>query len=616
MRRELEGKVKYVIAAICIFFTGFQLYVAGFGSLADIQQPSFHIFLGFTIVFALWGATKGEAKKKWLPWYDFVLILVVAAACFNAIINHLAFIITPYLYTNLDLALAVCLVFLVLEATRRTIGWVLPGLALFMIIYSWATGSRLESIFMYLYHQDLGIWGTLTYLSSTIIAIFLIFGAFLLYTGGGQTFTDIALSVAGKYKGGPAKVAVVASALFGMLSGSPVANTATTGNFTIPLMKKVGYKPEVAGAIEATASTGGELMPPVMGAAAFVMAELLGIAYLKICIHAIIPAILYFTGVFFYVHFEAVKTKLSPFASETRVRDVLNWARLGPLVLPLIFFIGFLVLGFTPIFAAFLANMLCLFCFIFRDLNLSAIEQRLKWLGRLFTIAGSTIAYVVPLLICAQIVVGMLGESGLGVMMASAIIAIGEHARTLALFMAAILAIMLGMGIPPVGAYVLAAAVTSPALLRLEVLPIASHMFCFNFATFAAITPPVCAAVYVGAAIAGANWLKTGFNAVRIGIIAFIVPFSYVLFDPYLLGIGSIGLILANFALALVGALFIASGVCGAFFKGRVNPLVSLCFGAGGLLILIPFPWHLRFVGSGLIALGLLANRLIPIKEE
>lgn len=611
MRRELGGKWKRAIAVICIVYTLFQIYTAARGSLPDIQQPSMHVLLGFTLVFALWAASKGEAKKKGIPVYDIILIMVSVVACLNAFINHTAFLLYPFVYTTFDLVLSACIVLLILEAARRTMGWVLPGLAVFMLVYTWAQGADPEFMLTYIYHFDLGVWGMLTMLSATIVAIFLIFGSVLLYTGGGQTFIDIANKLAGKYRGGPAKIAVIASSLFGMLSGSPVANTATTGNFTIPLMKKTGYRAEVAGAIEAAASTGGLMVPPVMGAAAFVIAELLGISYLRVCIYAIIPALLYYVSLFSFVHFEAIKTRLVPAEiAEARVRDILTWARLGPLVLPLIFFVIFLVQGFTAIFSAFLAVLLAIICFIFRDLNPSAMRQRLKQLLMVLEKGGIAVAYIVPLLACAQIVVGMLGASGLGVQIASMITSIGAGFKVLALIVAALLTILLGMGVPPVGAYVLAVAVTAPALLSLGVTPIASHMFCFNFSTFAAITPPVCAAVYVGAAIADANWLRTGWNAVRIGAVAYIVPFSYTLAQPYLLGIGPIGLVLGNLALAVAGAVFLASSMVGCFFKGPINPLVRICFGAGGLLLLVTFGgWSSSLLGAGLVGLGLVVNR-------
>lgn len=612
MKRKLKGKQKRIIASIAILYSLFQIYTAGFGTLPDIQQPIMHVLIGFILVFSLWGANKHEIEKRWIPVYDIILIGVTLVACLNAFINHTGFLVEPFKYSTFDLVCGASITLLILESARRTIGWVLPLLAVFMLVYTWVQGAKPEFMLVYIYHFDLGVWGMLTLISSTIVAIFLIFGSFLLNTGGGQTFIDIANGVAGKYRGGPAKIAVIASSLFGMLSGSPVANTATTGNFTIPLMKRVGYRPEIAGAIEAAASTGGLMVPPVMGAAAFIIAEMLSISYLKVAIHAIIPAVLYYVSIFCFVHFEAIKKNLLPSEKgEERVWEVLTWARLGPLVLPLAFFVGFLVHGFTALFSAFLAVLVSLACFILKDLNPLAMKERMKQLLLILEQGGIAVAYIVPLLVCAQIVIGMLGESGLGVQIASMITSLGEGSKVLALIMAAILTLILGMGVPPVGAYVLAVAVTSPALLRLGVTPIASHMFCFNFSTFAAITPPVCAAVYVGAAIAEANWLKTGYNAVRIAAVAYIVPFTYTLSKPYLLGIGPLWAVLGNFVLVLPGAMFISSAIVGSFYKGPISFITRMCFGAGGLLLLVTFGgWTFSLLGAGLVGLGFGVDKL------
>lgn len=615
MERVLEGKAKRLIDWVCIFFALFHVYTAGFGALPDIQHPAVYVLLGLIGIFSLWGATKEEAKKHWLPLYDIILILVAAVACLNIIIRHTEIMINPIMYTKWDVAFGACLLVLVLEATRRTIGWVLPVIALSMIVYSWRTGTTLEFIIAFQYHHDQGMWGTLTEIGATIIAIFLVFGSFLLFSGGGQTFIDIANKVAGKYRGGPAKIAVIGSCLFGMLSGSAVANVATTGTFTIPLMKKIGYRPETAGAIEAVASTGGQIMPPIMGAAAFIMAELLGVSYGKIILYAILPALLYYGAVYFFVHFEAVKRGIQTYESELAFRDVLTWTRIAPLALPIIGFLIFLALGFTATFCCFLASMLCVFLFIFKDLSFSGIKHRILQLREILPASGKSIAYVVPLLTCAQIVVGMLGETGLGTKLASLVVALGASHRILGLIAAAVLALILGMGVPPSAAYILTAAIAAPALLRLGVGEIPAHFFVLNMANFGAITPPVCAAVFVGAAIAKAPWLKTGFEAVKIGSTAMILPFTYTIFEPYLLGWGPAWIVALNFALAFLGALFMASAMSGAFFKGSINFLFRPFFGIGGFLLVIPFGWQIRIVGIALILFALVAIRLAEAKE-
>jgi len=607
MKRVLQGVYAKFTFVIAIVYSLYHIYTAGFGSMPDIQQPTMHALLGFILVFSLWGINKKEAKKGKIPFYDILIILVSTAACGNAFIYHLDFLTQPFDYGTHDLIFAGCVIFLIMEASRRTIGLALPILATGLVLYGWYKGGDLTFLLVYVYHFDLGIWGMLTYVSGTVLAIFMIFGSFLLTSGGGDTFIALASRLAGKFRGGPAKIAVVASSLFGMISGSPVANVATIGTFTIPLMKKAGYQPHVAAAVESTASTGGLLMPPVMGAAAFVMAELLGISYLQVCLYGTIPAILYYVSLFAYVHFEAVRTGLRAKGDVTgSIRDVLTWKRFGPFFLPMCTFLTLLVQGFTASFSVFCSIVVSLFCFLLKDLDPAGIKARVKQLPDILHDGGKSVAYVMPLMMCAQLVVGMLGQTGLGVQMASFITSVGGSSILLALAMAAVLTILLGMGVPPVGAYVLAVSVTAPALQNLGVADIAAHMFCFSFSSFAPITPPVCAAVFVGASIAEAPWLRTGITSMKIAIVAFIIPFSYCLADtPYLLGVGPIPIVLFNLVLVICGTVFISSGMVGAFFKGPIGILPRLLFVLGGFGLLISFGWMYKIAGACLVLVAI-----------
>jgi TRAP transporter 4TM/12TM fusion protein len=512
----------------------------------------------------------------------------------------------PIMYTKWDLIFGFIAILLVLEGARRTIGWVLPSLAIFTIIYSWLTGTTLEFILSYQYHYDQGMWGTLTMIGTTIIAIFLIFGTFLLHTGGGQTFIDIAVNAANNSKGGPAKIAVIASGLFGMLSGSAVANTATTGNFTIPLMKNVGYKPETAGAIEAVASTGGQIVPPIMGSSAFIMAELLGISYLSIVLYAIMPAIIYYLAIFFYVHFTAIRDDIESLESQVSLRSVLTWTNMAPLVFPLVAFIVLLAMGFTPVFSGLTASVLCFVTFILRDLSPAGMWLRIRQITKLLNLSGKSIAYIVCLMTCAQIIVGMLGESGLATKLASFVVSLGEANKAMGLIAAAVLAIILGMGVPPVGAYVLTVAIAAPALFSFGIQEIPAHFFVLNFANFGAITPPICAAVFVAAAIAKSRWLPTGIEAVKIASTAMVLPFTYTLFAPYLLGMGPVWLVAINFVLALVGSVLISSAMSGAFFVGTINWLPRLLFLVGGFLMVIPFGWQYRLASIVMVIIPII----------
>ena len=601
MERTLDGMSGRAAYWLCFFFGAFQIYTSAFGVLPDIQQPATFVLFGLAITFCLWGATKKETAKRTLPFYDVVLIGISLVVCCNIIINHTTIMENPILYTQWDVVFGCITMLLVLEGTRRTIGWVMPALAIFTIVYSYLTGTTLEFIFAYQYHHDQGMWGTLTEIGTTIVAIFLIFGTFLLHTGGGQTFIDIALTVASNYKGGPAKIAVIASGLFGMLSGSAVANTATTGNFTIPLMKSVGYTPKKAGAIVSVASTGGQIMPPIMGSSAFIMAALLDISYLSVVLYAIMPAIIYYLTVFFYVHFTAIRDDIEPWKSETSIRSVFTWVKMAPLALPLIVFVVVLALGFTPVFCGLLASMLCLVTFVLRDLRPLGIWSRLREIKNLLNLSGKSIAYIVCLMTCAQIIVGMLGESGLATKLASFVISLGEANKAMGLIAAAVLAIILGMGVPPVGAYVLTVAIAAPALLSFGILEIPAHFFVLNFANFGAITPPICAAVFVAAAIAKSPWLPTGIEAVKIASTAMILPFTYTLFAPYLLGMGPVWLVAINFVLALTGSMFISSAISGAFFTGEIRWISRFLFLVGGFLMVVPFGWHYRLVSVAMI---------------
>lgn len=601
MERELNGIAKRAVNWVCALFAIFEIYTATFGSLPDIQQPAMYIMLGLTITFGLWHATNGKPRKKKIPLYDIVFIVAAIICTANTVIHHSEIMLNPAGYTSSDIVFSALLVLLVMEAARRTIGWMLPLLAILTIGYSLITDSSISFILGYLYSGDQGIFGTLTDIGTNIISIFMIFGAFLLYSGGGQTFIDIASKASGNIKGGPAKIAVIASALFGMLSGSAVANAATVGNFTIPLMKKAGYKPEMAAAIEAVGSTGGIFVPPIMGAAAFVMSDLLNISYVSVMCAAIIPATLYYAALFFYVHFTAIKEGLEASGPEPDSGSVLTWEKMGPLALPLIGFVVALVMGFTPTFSGVIASMLCILAFILKDLKPAGIFGRARGIGGLLSVAGRAVAYVMPLMVCAQIVVSMLGESGLANSMSTAIMGLGESYKIMGLVMTAILALILGMGVPPVGAYVLTVAIASPALIGLGIQEVPAHFFILSFSTFGAITPPVCAAVFVASAIAESSWLKTGIAAVKIAVVAMILPFAYTLFKPYLLGMGSAWEVAYNFLFACIATICMSSAFTGAFFKGPIGWPQRIAFGIGAFLTLVPFYWPYRMIGIMII---------------
>jgi len=610
-------KIDLWINIFCFLIGFFHFYTAGFGFLFGMQQQAVFVLLTLVIVFAL-GLSGDKKKSKIGVIFNLVLIFITVLAFSNPLINYMKFMIRPSIYGSWDIILGALAILLVLEAARRSIGPVLPLFTIGVILYSNLTGSSIKSLIGFIYHNEMGMWGLLTYLGSTLLGIFLVFGACLITCGGGQTFIDLASYVSGKSRGGPAKIAVIASALFGMISGSTVTNVATTGTFTIPLMKKIGYSPEEAGAIEAVSSMGGVITPPMMGSTAFVMAELLGISYLRIMGYAIMPAILYFTAVFCFVHFTAIKKGMGYITiKKVNIYEVIKWRRLAPLVLPIITFVMLLSKGFSVTYCVFLATTICLFLFIFQDLQLIKLKERIKAVYFVFIEGGKAITSIAPLLVCAQIFVFMIGESGIGIRTASYIMQIGSFSIAISLIMAAILTLFLGMGMPPVASYLFIVTIVSPPLNRLGISLVPMHMFFINFAAFGTLTPPVCAGVFMASNIAKSNWVKTGFTAVGIVLPAMIIPFSYVYMEPYLLGIGPLGLVIIKFILAFFGVAFIAISVSGAFFKGCINFIARFLFLSCGLTILIPFSYNLgwiRFFGIGITIFLLMSFKLFPSK--
>lgn len=611
--KNLDSWIKF----FCFILGFFCFYTSGFGFLFGIQQQAAFVLLSLVALFAP-GLSSDKNKNKIGVIFNLVLIFITVLVFLNPLINYYEFMVRPSIYSSWDIILGAFAILLVFEAARRSIGPVLALLAIGVILYSNLTGSRIESLIGLIYHSEMGMWGLMTYLGSTLLGIFLLFATCLVACGGGQTFIDLASYVSGKSRGGPAKVAVIASALFGMISGSTVSNVATTGSFTIPLMKKIGYSPEEAGAIEAVASMGGVLTPPMMGSTAFVMAELLGISYLRIMGYAILPAILYYTAVFCFVHFTAVKNNMGYITTKkVNIYEVIKWGRLAPLVLPMIAFIILLAKGFAITYCVFLSISMCLFLFIFQDLQLIRLKERIKAVYLIFAEGGKAISHIVPLLVCAQIFVFMIGESGIGIRLASYIMQIGSFSIVISLIMAAILTLFLGMGMPPVASYLFILAIASPPLHRLGISLIPMHMFFINFAAFGTLTPPVCAGVFVASGIANSNWFKTGLKAVSIVFPCMIIPFTYVYMEPYLLGIGPLGIVITRFILAFFGVALFAISVSGAFIKGSINFIARFLFLICGLFILIPFPSNLgwiRFVGIGMTIVLLMMFKLFPNK--
>jgi TRAP transporter 4TM/12TM fusion protein len=452
------------------------------------------------------------------------------------------------------------------------IGWALPLTAIAFLLYALFgqhlpglirhTGFSVETIIDQLYLTTEGIFGIPLGVSATYVILFVIFGAFLEQSGTGQFFMDFATSLVGGAKGGPGKISVVSSGLFGTISGSAVANVMVDGWLTIPLMKRTGFKHEFAAAVEATASTGGQIMPPVMGAAAFVIAEFTGIPYIDICKHALIPALLYYLALFMAIHFEASKTGLLGVPKEERPK--LKWVMItkGHLFIPLVVIVYFMLAGYTAMYACIYATLSVFLISLLR----AETRMGLKKILGAMEYGAMNMLPVAAACACAGIVVGMINLTGLGLKFTSFVLIISGNSLVPALIFTMIAGIILGMGLPTTAAYIVQAALLIPALIKLGVPLIAAHLFVFYFACISAITPPVAMAVYAAAGISGSNIWKTGIEAMKIGATGFIVPFMFV-YGPSLLLIGSSTSIVTTIISASIGVVLLSAGLMGWFLK-------------------------------------------------
>jgi TRAP transporter 4TM/12TM fusion protein len=539
---------KRAIGAISLLLSLFILYTSAFGVFDALIQRS--IFLALVVCLGVLQYPAG-AGARWRPLgatVDLAIAIVALAAC-GYVAWHADEIMTslPTAGTR-EITLTVALVLVVLEMSRRAIGLVFPALVTVGLGYAllgqyipgpmghrgFDIGFVVETLFL----GDIGIWGALVGVAATVIASFTLFGSFLLHTGGGQSFMDLALRFSGRSTGGAAKIATVASGIFGMVSGSSVANVATTGNFTIPLMKRLGYPPALAGAVEAVASTGGQLAPPIMGAAAFIMAEIIGVEYIRIAAAAVLPALLFYLGVFATVHVIAREQALGrvPDGEIPDWRTVLRWRRL----LPIGAAFGGLAFGIlhgnsiqTAVFFGIASNIAALLV-----TKIGQPEPSGAALGRQLTQAlddgGKGMVVVGILLAGAQILVSMINLTGVGVTLSSMIVGQGAVPVLLIGLVVALVCMIMGMGIPTTAAYVLVAATLAPALVKIGVAPLTAHMFVFYFATLSVITPPVCVAVFVAAGIAQAPWLSVARRAVTLGAVTYVIPFLFLLYPGML----------------------------------------------------------------------------------
>lgn len=584
--RLYEGVPKQVLKYLLAGFSLLMVYMNLFANWDErVRRAS---FVGLIIIFAflVYPAKKGSggARKNHVPWYDIVLMVLGSGSFFYYVINFSAIIKHATRISQLEVILGVIGVLVLVEACRRVVGIPILCVATCFVIYAFSTGTSLKSIVYNLFYTTSGVIGTPIGVCSTYIVLFIIFGSFLEGTGISEFFIKVANSIAGASSGGPAKVAVISSALCGMVSGSSVANTVTTGSVTIPLMKKTGYKGEFAGAVEAASSTGGQIMPPIMGAAAFLMAEMVGVQYKVIATKAILPAFLYFLGIFIMVHLEAKKLGLKGLKKEELPKFGKLIITQGYLLLPLIILVVMVMNGRTMSRSAVFATFVAIVVSMFRK------ETRMNVDGFVTSLengAKNTISVAVACGI-AGIIAGVVTMTGLGQILISAIVAAAGNVTIIALLLTMVTCIVLGMGVPTTANYIIMATTCAPILITgMHIEPIAAHMFVFYFGIVADITPPVALAAYAGSAIAKSNPMRTAFNASKLAIAAFIVPYIFAL-NPAMLFINTTALgVVLIITTSIIGLFGVSAGLEGYMFTHMPmwQRLLSI---AGGLMLIDP----------------------------
>ena len=614
-----SGTLARIATWIAIAMSSYHLYTGAFGAPEALLHRAVHLLFTMLLVFLVYPFS--PKKEAYINRFGNFVFLGISLGAILYIFFNYEYFITRYPYVHplspADIAIGILFTLTLLEATRRIIGLSMPITALCFIIYAYIgpslpglmrhAGFNTETIIDQLYMTTEGIFGIPLGVSATYVILFVIFGVFLEKSGTGQLFMELAAATTGKFAGGPGKIAVVSSGLFGTISGSAVANVMVTGQFTIPMMKRTGFQPHFAGAVEATASTGGQIMPPVMGAAAFVMAEFMGIPYLTVCKHAIIPAILYYLSVFMAVHFEALRTNLRGML-EAPPRLLAVLLSRGHLLLPVAVMLYFLFEGYTPMYA-------CIFSIISVLFIANIKKETRMWLRKILDAledgAKGTLS-VACACACAGIIIGIVNLTGLGLKFTGFVLYLAGESLIPALLFTMVAGIILGMGLPTTAAYIVMASLLVPGLIKLGIAPIGAHMFAFYYAIISAITPPVALAVYAGAGLAGSNIWKTGLAAVRLGAPGFIIPFMFA-YEPSLLFVGSAWEIISTFISASIGVIMLAGGMIGWFIR-ETNIGERLLLIAGAVFLIKP---GLYTDIVGLIFLGLvIALQMARKKKE
>lgn len=617
-KTDITKYLKIIITIIAVSASIFHLYAAVWGIFEEFFLRIMHLFFLLLLLYIIDFKKSYEKKEKKKMIVNTGWIIGVVLTFGYLLINYEYLIAERYMFvtpvTNTQLVFGFMMLLLILESARRRVGMVLVVSACVFIIY-YFTGPNLPGI---LYHSGAtlnklvdasylrteGIFGIPVGISSTFLILFIIFGAFLNITGFSNFINDIALGLFGTLKGGPAKVAVIASGLMGMVSGSSNANVVSTGSITIPLMKRIGYKPHFAAAVEAASSCGGQIMPPVMGAAAFMMVEYTGIPYNTIIRYAIFPGILYFAAVMVMVHLEAIKLNLTGLQRDELPEWKAAIKTYGHLVIGVVILVYLLVDGYSPTYSAFYGIVSIFLLSQLRKETRMGLKKLVNALEK-----GATQAITVAVSCAtAGIIIGIVTLSGLGMRFAASFMALSGGNVIYALILAAIAGIILGMGIPTVAAYVLMIALIIPALIELGLEPHVAHLFAVYFAAISLITPPIAITSYAAAGIAESDTTKTSWNAMRLGSAAYIVPFFFV-FNPALLLEGSFGEVFLAVLSALVGIIALSAGLQA--FLIRKSNFIEILFCIISALLLIQQGMLTNIIGLSLLIIVYLMQKII-----
>lgn len=606
-RNPTSKITRWVIAIIAILYSLFHLYIT-YNPLPEMVQRSVHVAVGMGLIFLVYPLGKKSSRRS-VAWYDWILLLASLSTAGYLLYNYQDIMtLRGGIPNQLDIAFAILTVVLVLESARRITGWILPIFALIFLVYPFISHLDfmpdrlltrpydLGDIFGQLYLKTEGLYSSAIGASVTFIFLFILFGAFLSRSGMGQLFNDLALALAGHKQGGPAKVAVISSGFMGSINGAAVANVVGTGAFTIPLMKKIGYDKNFAGAVEASASVGGQILPPIMGAAAFIMAETTGVKYSTIALAALLPALLYYLGVIAQVHFRAGKQNLTgiPKADLPRIKEVLK-AR-GHMLLPIVALVVLLAenvpVGYA---AAYTIGITVVVSWLRKETRMGIKEI-------LFALEDGAKQSLSVMAACVVvgIVIGVVNLTSFGSVMTSSIVTLGAGSLFLTLVLTMLASMILGMGLPSIPAYIITATMAAPALAGFGVPVLVAHMFVFYFGIFANITPPVALASFAGAGIAGGDPMKTGWQSVKLALAGFIVPFMFV-YNPNMMMIDVTGVdvmaktfafpewhvILSVTITSIIGVLALSSAVEG-YLKTHLAVWQRIIIAIGAFCLIVP----------------------------